>query len=99
MPEKRFDLRREDQDAVPVPVVERLLAEPVARQEESLPSRVPDREREHPPQPIHAPGALVFEEVHDGLGVASRPEPMTPRFQPGTELAVVVDLAVEDDPE
>src|SRR5205085_4831690 len=99
MPQQRLDLRREHELPAALPVIERLLAEPVARDEEPAPARVPDGEREHAGERLDAALAVLLEEMHDRLGVAPRPESMAARFEPGAELAVVVDLPVEDEPE
>ena len=85
------DARRRDSD------VQRLDAEPVAGEEQRLRRGVPDGEREHAAQPSYAIGALVLVEMEDGLGVALSGELVSPCNQPTPELAIVVDLAVEDD--
>src|SRR2546425_2996161 len=77
--------------------VQRLDAEAVAGQEQRSRGRVPDREREHATQPLHALRAVLLVEMQDRLGVALSGERMSPRDQHAPELAEVVDLAVEDD--
>jgi hypothetical protein len=52
--EQRLDLGGEQQLALVDGVVERLDAQPVAREQEPPPPGIPDREREHPFQPLDA---------------------------------------------
>ncbi len=99
MAQEGLDLGREEEHSSPVPVVERLLPEAIARQEEGGSACVPDGEGEHTAQVVQAPLAAFLVQVQDGLGIASRPEPMTSGLQTLPELLVVVDLPVEDDPE
>ena len=54
MTEERLRLRGEQEQSSPVPVVERLLAQPITREEQPPLGAVPDREREHAAQPLHA---------------------------------------------
>ncbi len=98
MAQERLGLRREEKEPVAVPVVERLLPEPVARDEQAALGVVPDGEGEHPGEPFHARFAVDRVRVQDHLGVAPRAEPAPGRHELGAELAEVVDLAVEDDP-
>ena len=63
-------LRREgDPAACELGVVERLDADAIAREREAPRLRVPDREREHPPEPIDGIVAPLFVGVNDGFGV------------------------------
>ena len=78
-------------------VVQRLHPEPVAREQQPLPLRVPEREREHPAEVLDAVVAVLLVEVHDHLGVAARGEPVALRLELGAQRAKVVDLPVEDD--
>src|SRR6516225_11760806 len=54
MPQQRLDLRREHQGSAAGGVVERLLAESIAREKELLPPLVPQGKREHAVQPGNA---------------------------------------------
>ena len=92
-----LQLRREPDSPGSGRDVERLDAEPVAGEEQRLLGRVPDGEREHAAQPLHALRPVLFVEMQDDLGVALSGEHVSLRDQPTPELAVVVDLAVEDD--
>jgi hypothetical protein len=69
MREQRLDLGSAEEPVRPVVIVQRLDAEPVARGEQSAASSVPDDEREHPVQPIHAGFALLLVEVEDDFAV------------------------------
>ena len=99
MLEQRLDLRPECEDAGPRRVVQRLLAHAVAGEQQAPSRPVPDREREHPVQPIEAGFAVLRVEVNDDLGVRGASEVDAARDELGAELAVVVDLAVERDPD
>ncbi len=78
-------------------VVQRLDAEPVAREEQRLLVAVPQREREHAAEALDAALAPRLPRVHDHFGVAARAEGVPERRQLGDQLLIVVDLAVEDD--
>ncbi len=94
---QRLDLARDQERAIGRHgVVQRLHAEAIAGGEQRPGPLVPEREREHPDEPIEtrlAP-ALVGGEQH--LGVAAGPEGIAGELL--SELAVVVDLPVEDEP-
>ena len=92
----RLQLGREDESLRGLGVVQGLDAQPVAGEEQRLPLSVPDREGEHAAEPLHAPLAVLLIEVHQNLAVRCRREPMSLRLELGSELSVVVDLAVED---
>src|SRR5437762_4132367 len=94
-----LQLRCEEQRAVALVVVERLDAQPIAREQDLPPPRVPDGEGEHAAQPIDAARAEVFVEMNDRLGVAGGLEDVAAPLQVAPQLLVVVDLAVEDDPD
>ena len=82
----------------PAPV-ERLDAHPVAREQQPPAARVPDCEREHAAEVIDAGIAPLLVGMDDGFGVATRPVAMTGGFELRADVGVVVDLAVEDDPD
>ena len=79
-------------------VEQRLDAEPVPRDEQALSWRVPDRKGEHALQPLDASDPVALVHVEDDLGVGLRLEADALPGQLVAEGAVVVDLAVEDDP-
>jgi hypothetical protein len=98
MRQNRLQLGAEKQRAViEHGVVQRLDAEPVARHEERLTVAVPQRKGEHAAEAVHALLAPLLPGVHDDFGVALGVEDVAVRLQLGYQLAVVVDLAVEDD--
>src|SRR5882672_7320689 len=96
--EDRLDLGGEDQLSVRQREVERLDSEPVPGEEQPPARAVPHREREHALQPLHAALTFLLVEVHDRLGVAAGTITMAASLEPRSELRVVVDLTVEDDP-
>ncbi len=74
---------------------ERLFAEAVARHEEVLAARVPDRKREHPAQALDAALAPMLVRAQQHLGVGIEREAAAERLELASQLAKVVDLAVE----
>ena len=99
VPEEGLRLGREGEEAAPLPIVEGLLAQAVAREEQGPPRAVPEGEREHAAQALDARLAERGVRLEDHLGVALRPESPTARLELRPELAEVVDLAVEHEPE
>ena len=78
-------------------VEERLLAGPIAREEEPLSPGVPEREGEHARELRHAIGAVLLVEVQHDLAVAVRPEDVPSPHEVRAQLREVVDLAVDHD--
>jgi hypothetical protein len=77
--------------------IERLYAETVDGHEKLASARVPEREGEHPAKaPDELPAELLVA-VHKDLRVGTRLEGVAAASQVVPQLAVVVDLAVEDD--
>ena len=98
--EDRLDLGAEEQPVAGERPVERLDAEAVAREQQAPPRRVPDREREHAAEALDAVVAPLLVGVDDRLGVASACGSGGPRASSSRpDVGVVVDLAVEDDPD
>ena len=98
MHQQRFQLGREREAAIREPrVVERFLAEPVARYEERLPVAVPEREHEHAGEALDTALAPLLPGMHDHFGVRMRAEAMAARLQFLRQSLEVVDLAVERD--
>jgi len=95
---QRLQFRREEQPAVGEhAVVERFLAEPVARQEQRLAPRIPQREGEHPVEAVETAFTPRLPGMDDDLGVRARPERVAERRQFRHERLKIVNLAVEDD--
>src|ERR1700722_6681528 len=63
------------------------------------PARGPDRQAEHAAQPRDRGGVPVLVGVDDHLGVGGRVEAVARGFQVTSQFPVVVDFAVEDDPD
>ena len=94
---QRVELGGERELPVDVAVVERLDPEPVACEHEPLAARVPDRDREHPAQPLREPEIPLLVGVDDRLGVRARAQRVPGALQRVVQLRVVVDLTVLDD--
>ena len=93
--EQRLDLGGEV-DAVRVLVQEeRLLAEAVAGEEEPVARRVPDREGEHAAQVAHDLVAPMLVAAQQHLGVGVEREAVAAGVELLTQLAEIVDLAIE----
>ena len=94
---QRPQLGAEQQGAAEAAVVERLLADPVARQGEAPRAPVPERQGEHALRAaqrlLDAP-LLDRGQQHLGVGVAAEAVPARP--ERGPQAAEVVDLAVQD---
>ena len=95
--EQRAQLGAEPDTIGSRPVRERLDAEAVAGDEQSLAGRIPDREGEHAAQVLHDVVAVLLVAVDDRLGIGARPELVATVLQGITHRVVVVDLAIEDD--
>ena len=80
-------------------VEQRLLAEAVASEKQLFSPVVPDGQREHAAEVSDAVGTVLLVKVDDGLGVAMRAEAMAAGFEVRPQLAVVVDFAVEGNPD
>ena len=96
---KRRQLGREQELAVALVDVERLLPEAVAREQQPPALGVPQGEGEHPLERRDERVAELLVQVRDNLGVGRRAELVAAPAQPRAQPAVVVDLAVERDPD
>ena len=92
-----LQLGGERQAALREPVEEGLLAGAVPREEDAAARTVDESEGEHAVEPGDAVGPPLPVRSQQHLGVACRPEGVPSRLQVRPDLAVVVDLAVEDD--
>src|SRR5262249_52854235 len=96
--EERLDLGSEREELGPIVVEERLLPRAIPGEEELLPLRVPEGEREHAVEGAGDVLSALLVEVKDHLAVALALEAMA-RLELLPELLEVVDLPVEDEPE
>ena len=94
--EDRLDLRTEDQPPMIVVVIERLLTDPVAREEQAVARLVPDGNGKHAIEAFQAIRPPFFIGMQDDFGVAVRAEHMAFRLQLRTQIEEVVNLAVKD---
>src|SRR5207244_10057730 len=97
--EQRLDLRAEQERLGGRSVVERLLAEPVTREDQASRSPIPDGQREHPAEPgknLRAPGMPA---IDDDLGVAAAAERVAERIELPPDLRKVIDFAIVADPD
>ena len=99
MLQQGFDLGTEQELRRRLPVIQRLLAQAIARQEQRLATRIPNCCGEHAIGLFDAlrPGLLI--EVQKGFDVAVRAEMVAPLLQAPAQILVVVDLPVADEPE
>lgn len=74
--------------------VQRLHAQPVAREEQASAPVIVDRKGEHAVQPRKALRSPLPPRGDDHLCIAARPEPVPPVLQLGTQLAEIVDFTV-----
>jgi len=97
--EDRLDLGTEQQGPGQDGVVQRLDADPIARQEQLAAPAVPDRQGEHPFESMQEVRPLLLVEVQQRLGVGARPVTVSFGFQFPAQDCMVVDLAVVGDPD
>src|SRR5262245_60977356 len=95
---KRRELAGERKEAPSLGIVEGLLAEPVAREEQAPAATVVNGEGEHPVQPDGQPCAPLLIAVHEHLGIGvARGEAVAALDQLAAQLNVIIDLTVEYD--
>jgi hypothetical protein len=94
--EQRLQLRCKRERSIRDPVVEGLDPEAVSGEHDPALTRVPERDREHPPQILDERRSTLLIEVNQNLGVALGRERVAPRSQPVHQPAVVINLAVLD---
>jgi hypothetical protein len=91
------DLGGEAQGPAVVRVIQRLDAVGVAREQQAVRPRVPQREGEHAAQAAHHRGTVTAIQVQQHLGVGMGAELDAGALELAAQLGVVVDLAVEAD--
>ena len=79
-------------------IIERFLAQPVAGDDKPALPGIPNRQREHAVEVFQKAEPFVFVEMDNCFGVAAGAKSVAGALQPLSQLAVVVDLAVKDDP-
>jgi hypothetical protein len=95
---EELELRAEQERGRAPVVVERLDTEPIAREQQPPRAGVVDRDRPHTVEAGEALLAPFVVGLRHHLGVARACELAAERLQLCAQLAVVVDLAVEDKP-
>src|SRR5262249_17272558 len=97
--EDGLDFRGEPEPAAMAAEVQWAHAQPISRQRQLLPLRIPQRDRELAVEAREAAVPPLLERVDDDLRVGPGAKPVPGRGQLFTQLEVVEDLAVEGDPE
>src|SRR5665213_2391493 len=99
MSEQRFDFRAKDKLRGSVAIVERLFAQAVAREKKCLVAGIPNSHREHAIGLAYAIGAMLFIQMQQRFNIAVGAKSMSLGFQFTTQLPVVVDFAVANNPD
>ena len=94
-----LQLRRKREPSILLEIHQRLDAEMIACQEQALATGIRDRERKHAAQVRHASITPLLVRMHDDFRIRLRTEAMTALLERTPEFAIVVDLAVEGDPD
>src|SRR5205814_6654094 len=93
---ERLQLRRERKRPVgEARPHERLLTEPVPREQQATVWRIPQRDREHAVEPLDERGTVLLVEMRDHRRVAAAADLVAAGGGLGTELREAVELAVE----
>src|SRR3981081_125499 len=79
-------------------VVQRLLAQPIARQEQFAVRFVVNGEGEHAAQLLNAVGSHLLIEVNNNFGIRLRVEAMTAALEFSAEFGKIIDFPVVDNP-
>src|SRR5213594_3486271 len=95
--DERAELRAERDTVSRQPIAQGFDAEAVPGEDQSIATRVPQRDREHPAQSGDAVRAHLLVEVDDGLRITPRPKAMPAGDQVAPQVMVIVDLPIEDD--
>src|SRR5688572_2517817 len=96
MREQRFRFGREQQSAREHTPVKRLLAKSITRQKQTAAAIVPQREREHAVNVFDHVAAVLFVKVRQDFSVRRAPKSMSAGLQIRAQLAIVVNLTVEN---
>src|SRR5258705_9851171 len=92
--QKRLYLGGERQTVSNSRVVQRLDAEAIAGQQQTMASSVPQRECEHAVKLSQKAWAHLFIQMNDNFAIRLASESVTPSKQPGAEVHVVINLTV-----
>src|SRR5437762_3196671 len=96
--QQRAEFGPKDELAIHLRVQQRLFADAIAGVEQLLRALVPDRKHEHATQMFWTITTVAVPRVHYRFCIAVGVENVAELFQFLAQLAIVVDLAVEDDP-
>src|SRR6266851_388870 len=98
MREDGLDFGSKDQPAIVLIIIERLDADAIARQHELFTLAVPQGDGKITFDLVDEIEPALFVEVKNSLAVGARSIRVPPLFQTGSQLLMVIDLAVEDQP-
>src|ERR1039458_6951595 len=98
MLQQGFDLGAEHELRWRGPVIQGLLAQTIAREEQRLAARIPNRRGEHAIELVDALKPRLLIEVQEGLDVAVCAEAVASLLQVPTQILVVIDLPVAHEP-
>src|SRR5215813_10334602 len=98
MPEDRLEFRGEYQPSSRRRIEKRLFPNPVSSQQEHFLALVPYRKSEHASKFLGHIRSEFFIRVDNGFGVTPRIEEMSFRFEFGSQVRIVVNLAVQHHP-
>src|SRR5258708_1563018 len=93
-----FDLGAKEKRIRRRSVIQRLNAKPVTGNEQCSLLTVPNRECEHAAQVLNAIAAVLFVKMNDGFGIAIGAIAVAALLQFLAQFGVIVDFAVEDNP-
>src|SRR6185437_11791013 len=79
-------------------VIKRFLAEAIAREQQLAPPSIPDGVREHSAEFRNARNPFFFVEVNQRFGIAVGGEAMALCDELASQILIIVDLAIENDP-
>src|ERR1700687_3833605 len=98
MQEQGGEFRAKDKFTIELCVKKWLLPDAIAGDKQLLRPLVPDCESKHAAQVLRAIGPVTIVSVNDCFSIAIGVENVAELFQPFAQLAVVVNLAVENNP-
>src|SRR5215472_303548 len=96
--ENRLELRCKDEISILNGIKQRLFADSVSRQQQSLRSIVPEGEGKHSAQSLRGIASILLVRVNNDFSIAACIEGMTEGFQFSPQFLVIVDFSVEHNP-